>query len=550
MKRSTVLLLLAVLLLWASVPTLLTHKAEQTLQALNQTTSLTRPRDTDTLLLQAQHYSPAEANVLTLLNLPKAHTVVFYSNNSQLISIQRLHVHTGDLLGPLVGENWVNALHRVTHYWQSQPYQGFVIMTLALLFLLVFWIHKITISAPSIDVLNSDILLVYASQTGTAQTMAETLQQALQHQGKIAHCINLNALTPKLLQQCSQAFFMASTCGDGQAPDNGAQFAARYFDQQFDFSHLNFGVLALGDSRYPQFCAFGLQLHQWLEKNQGHALFTAQTYDSSTGKLPKLWRDYWHQQGLNSTTKDEAWGTAHLAKRVCLNPSSHSDPLYLLRFRTTELAWQAGDILCCQIPTPKGHVLREYSIANTMADSPYLELIIRQLHKDNGELGVGSGWLTKQLILGASVMVKVRPNPTFASAPAHAPVVLIGAGSGIAGLRSHWQYREAQGTKDTWLIYGERSPTQENFLPTLLHADSGHISKTFSQCGVRPQYVQDLLVEHVQRLKFWLNSGAYFYVCGNQAGMGEGVHQTLLHLFGENTLKRLTHEGRYRRDLY
>ncbi len=91
MKRSTVLLLLAVLLLWASVPTLLTHKAEQTLQALNQTTSLTRPRDTDTLLLQAQQYSPAEADALTLLNLPKTHTVVFYSNNSQLISIQRMH---------------------------------------------------------------------------------------------------------------------------------------------------------------------------------------------------------------------------------------------------------------------------------------------------------------------------------------------------------------------------------------------------------------------------------------------------------------------------
>src|SRR5699024_12766557 len=124
MKRSTVLLLLAVLLLWASVPTLLTHKAEQALQALNQATSLTRPRDTDTLLLQAQQYSPAEADALTLLNLPKTHTVVFYSNNSQLISIQRMHVRTGDLLDPLAGESWGNALHKVTNYCNREPYQG------------------------------------------------------------------------------------------------------------------------------------------------------------------------------------------------------------------------------------------------------------------------------------------------------------------------------------------------------------------------------------------------------------------------------------------
>lgn len=550
MKFPVVPLILSALLLCLSAPTFITYGAEHGLQRLHQTPPTASRPNTQALLQHAEQRRPPHADTIALLNLPKAQPVVLYSAGAQLISIQRLHPQTGDLLGSLSGEAWVNALHRGTHYWQSNPYQRPVLIVLTLLLLPAFWARKIKVTKLAIRTLDAEILLVYASQTGTAQAMAEELQQALQQQGRATHCASLNALTPQLLQQCSQAFFMASTCGDGQAPDNGARFASRYFSQQFDFSRLNFGVLALGDSRYPQFCAFGLQLHQWLEKNQGRVLFTAQTYDSSTGKLPKLWRDYWHQQGLNSTTKDEPWGTAHLAKRVCLNPNSHSDPLYLLRFRITELAWQAGDILCCQIPTPKGHVLREYSIANTMADSPYLELIIRQLHKDNGELGVGSGWLTKQLMLGASVMVKVRPNPTFASAPAHAPVVLIGAGSGIAGLRSHWQYREAQGTKDTWLIYGERSPTQENFLPTLLHADSGHISKTFSQCGARPQYVQDFLVEHVQRLKFWLNSGAYFYVCGNQAGMGEGVHQTLLHLFGENTLKRLTHEGRYRRDLY
>lgn len=550
MKFPVVPLILSALLLCLSAPTFITYGAEHGLQRLHQTPPTASRPNTQALLQHAEQRRPPHADTIALLNLPQAQPVVLYSAGAQLISIQRLHPQTGDLLGPLSGEAWVNALHRGTHYWQSNPYQRPVLIVLTLLLLPAFWARKIKVTKLAIRTLDAEILLVYASQTGTAQAMAEELQQALQQQGRATHCASLNALTPQLLQQCSQAFFMASTCGDGQAPDNGARFASRYFSQQFDFSRLNFGVLALGDSRYPQFCAFGLQLHQWLENNQGHALFTPQTYDSNTGELPELWRNYLQQAGLSDAIENEPWLTATLVERYCLNPNSHSDPLYLLGFKTTELAWQAGDILCCQIPTPDGYVLREYSIANTLTDSSCLELVIRQLHKGNDELGLGSGWLTQQLALKASAKIKVRSNPTFTPAPAHAPVVLIGAGSGIAGLRGHWQHRAANNTQDTWLIYGERHPVHDNVLPALLHQDTGHISQAFSQCQIQPSYVQDVLVKHVQRLRFWLKSGAYLYVCGNQAGMGEGVHQTLCHILGEDTLQQLINEGRYRRDLY
>src|SRR5699024_7524321 len=97
-----------------------------------------------------------------------------------------------------------------------------------------------------------------------------------------------------------------------------------------------------------------------------------------------------------------------------------------------------------------------------------VELVVRQLHKKNGELGLGSGWLTETLALQSDLTVKVRTNPAFALAPHDAPVILIGAGSGIAGLRSHWQHRATQLAENTWLVYGERHPDNENFLPFLL----------------------------------------------------------------------------------
>src|SRR5699024_3871516 len=133
---------------------------------------------------------------------------------------------------------------------------------------------------------------------------------------------------------------------------------------------------------------------------------------------------------------------------------------------------------------------------------------------------LGSGWLTETLALQSDLTVKVRTNPAFALAPHDAPVILIGAGSGIAGLRSHWQHRATQLAENTWLVYGERHPDNENFLPFLLPETFACISTAFSQCSSQPHYVQDVLVNHLQHVKHWINNGAYLYICGSQTGMG------------------------------
>ena len=64
-------------------------------------------------------------------------------------------------------------------------------------------------------------IFAYASMGGTAQKLAEQLAQAHQEQA-----VSLNKLTDKELGQAQELFIIASTYGEGEAPDNGRLFAA------------------------------------------------------------------------------------------------------------------------------------------------------------------------------------------------------------------------------------------------------------------------------------------------------------------------------------
>ena len=87
-----------------------------------------------------------------------------------------------------------------------------------------------------------------------------------------------------------------------------------------------------------------------------------------------------------------------------------------------------------------------------------MELLVRKAVKDDGSLGLGSGWLTRDCALGGVVKLRLRPNPNFHPPALTAPQILIGAGTGIAGLRAHLLHRQQKKLGDAWLLFGERSP--------------------------------------------------------------------------------------------
>ena len=100
--------------------------------------------------------------------------------------------------------------------------------------------------------------------------------------------------------------------------------------------------------------------------------------------------------------------------------------------------------------------VRQYSIASLQSDGD-LQLIVRQEQHADGSLGICSGWLTEYLPLGAALTLRLRRNAGFHLPEDDVPLILIGNGTGLAGLRSLLRASIAAGRKRNWLLFGERN---------------------------------------------------------------------------------------------
>ncbi|MFT4246480.1 MAG: hypothetical protein QM581_00400, partial [Pseudomonas sp.] len=171
-----------------------------------------------------------------------------------------------------------------------------------------------------------------------------------------------------------------------------------------------------------------------------------------------------------------------------------------------------------------------------------------------GRPGLGSGWLALHAPIGAEVRARVRANPGFRRS-AGAPMVLIGNGTGIAGLRSLLIEAQHAGEPGHWLLFGERGAAHDRLFGDELDAwrAQGHLHRldlAFSRDQAHKVYVQDRLREGAAELRDWLARGAVIHVCGSLQGMAQAVDAELRRQLGEETLDALAAQGRYRRDVY
>ena len=197
---------------------------------------------------------------------------------------------------------------------------------------------------------------------------------------------------------------------------------------------------------------------------------------------------------------------------------------------------------------------REYSIAS-IPSQQVLRLVVRQQRDENGQLGLGSGWLTEFASLKQTIALRIRSNESFHLIDDNRPIICIGNGTGIAGLMGLLQQRNRQDYTANWLIFGERQREHDFFYQETIEAwkNMGTLKRldlAFSRDQAQRIYVQDVLREQADELISWLDQGAVIYVCGSIDGMASGVDQALTDILGEEKVDALRQAGRYRRDVY
>ena len=198
--------------------------------------------------------------------------------------------------------------------------------------------------------------------------------------------------------------------------------------------------------------------------------------------------------------------------------------------------------------------VRQYSIASLRSEGA-LELIVRQEQHADGSLGICSGWLTEYLPEGGSLLLRLRRNRSFHLTEDDRPLILIGNGTGIAGLRALLQASVAEGRSRNWLLFGERNIAhdfycREELEGMLARGELQRLDVAFSRDQAEKVYVQDRLRASGEALAQWLQEGAVIYVCGSLQGMAEGVDRALREMLGDAEVEMLLESGRYRRDVY
>ena len=445
-------------------------------------------------------------------------------------------------------------------------------------------------------------VIVYATQSGFSEQYAQKTAEQLHKQGQPCVVISAEHLKDTDLLNMQRVIFMLSTYGEGDAPDTAQAFKQSLVHSTLDLSHLEFAVLAFGDDRYTDFCAFGQHVSAALTRLNAKALFDVVSVNQQSDVDLAHWNSQLSQVlalQLDQPKMIKHWQSLSLKERTLLNAGSLGTDLYHLKFAVpSDLQWKSGDILelrsansnhelaeffkaypelsqaqikqlryknlrtlanveaqniVAEIEHAADLPLREYSIAS-IPEQGYLDLVVRQEVLETG-LGLGSGLLTQKLAMGETIQTVIRSNPAFHLHEGNAPCIFIGNGSGIAGLLSHLQQRILAKHTNNWLIFGERQQQCDAIFKDQLAAWQAEQQLTkldlaYSRDQGAYRYVQDVLLAEASELKAWIAQGAYIYVCGSLKGMAKGVDGALLQVLGQEQLDRLKAEKRYRRDVY
>jgi sulfite reductase (NADPH) flavoprotein alpha-component len=201
-------------------------------------------------------------------------------------------------------------------------------------------------------------LVAHASQTGQAERVALHTAALLRRSGAEVTLQALSRITPEKLRHHPRILFIASTFGEGDAPDSARAFERRMrLASGASLAHVEYALLALGDRNYVKFCGFAHTLDHWLRNRGATALFPPVEVDRMERAALEKWEQLLAEHRIiDAAVQAEAsapqavagWQAWSLAHRRQLNPGSQGDPLFHIELRhaahdpANDAAWQPG----------------------------------------------------------------------------------------------------------------------------------------------------------------------------------------------------------------
>jgi len=542
---------------------------------------------------------------------------------------------------------------------------------------------------PAAAPITKTMTILYGSQTGNSQGLAEKYASLLKAQNVDVTVSSLGKFKASNLKKITNLLLIVSTHGEGDPPDQAIQFYEFLHSKRAPkLEHLQYAVLALGDSSYEYFCKTGKDFDEQFAKLGATRIVPRTDCDVDYDDAAAQWFSAVQQEFLKqattisvtSTQSDEIQGAttysrknpfyAEVLENINLNGrGSNKETRHLeLSIEGANFQFEPGDSIGIQPenseplvdallgvlqfdPATEVTVLDEtvslknalqkkleitvlskpvlekikaytehnefsslleepnawkdyakgrdlldvvedfapftwsaqqfvdilrkipsrlYSIASSqLANHDEVHLTISKVSYDtNGRqrLGVCSGSVA-ELQIGATLPIYVHKNPNFRlPEQKETPIIMIGAGTGIAPYRAFLEEREELGVEGkAWLIFGD-----QHFVTDFLYQTdwqrwlaSGTLSQmhiAFSRDTDKKIYVQHKLEENAANFYEWLEQGAVIYVCGDEKSMAADVDATIHRIIeqqGQKTseqakalVQELKQQKRYQRDVY
>lgn len=402
-------------------------------------------------------------------------------------------------------------------------------------------------------------VILVGSEGGSTWGFAATLARALRDAGQAVHLAPMSAFDPARHPRAERVLILAATYGEGAAPISAKGFLAR-LDRLTEAPNAPVAVLGFGDRSFPAFCAFAATVEHAARAKGWATLLPMATIDRQSPQDFARWgRALGAALGvtleLDHQPARPATESLTLISRRDYGAEVQA-PTAILRFTLPKTGlwarltgqgfarFQAGDLLGI---LPEGSpVPRLYSLASGRRDG-WIEVVVK---KHPG------GLCSSQLLSlepGDAVQAFLRRNPGFHAGKGRAPLILIGAGTGIGPLAGF--IRENAHHRPVHLFFGMRHPDSD-----FLYGDDlarwrteGRLCAltTAVSRGAKPHYVQDALRTEAAQVAGAIRRGAKVMVCGGR-GMAQGVAQVLEDILAPIGLTpaALKAEGRYVEDVY